>query len=144
MRGVGIAVVGLLIWGCGGGTASRPAEEQTERFGKPTQPETGTETDDTAIQPNLEAKIREVFSRREPKVARCYSKRMEDKKLEQGEFTVKVQIRGGKAVQVNVTGKQWQDDQIQGCIEKLVGEWSFPEADEEIPFSYTYRFVPLT
>src|SRR5690349_2153182 len=92
----GIAVVGLFLWACGGGAANRPkpeTEEDGPRMAADKPAETGAEVDESVVSPDVEAKIRQVFSRREPKVAGCYSKRMEEKKLAEGEFLVKVQIR---------------------------------------------------
>jgi hypothetical protein len=140
--GVRSLALALVLAACGGGGGAQshqqpvlPGEGGNDGVGD--GPEVEAPTDDVGMEQDL----RRIFERKQSSVARCYSKRMAEKPdLAKGEFEIKTTITAERAGATEVRGVTWRDTEIEGCVTKLISEWTFPDVKGPLPFTYRYVF----
>jgi len=135
-----LGALAMCALGCGGGQAATRRPAQDDEPGSTVVDEPDDDQGDLSGDLGNEKDVRGMFERKQSTVARCYTKRLVQKPdLAKGAFEIKTTIVREKATGTEVRGVDWRDSEIEACVTRYVGEWTF--ADVRGPVTITYRYV---
>jgi hypothetical protein len=135
----GVAVLAMLITGCGG----KPA---------PVTPAGGSTVaarDDSAsmIPPETMDEIQRTLDRKRATMSRCLALAVDAKELPRnakGKVTLDLVIApGGKATEVKIVRASIESKSLDECLISRVREIQFPDVSKPVPTSYTYGFEAM-
>src|SRR3954464_11961453 len=134
MRVMAGLVAVMCVVGC---AEEQPARRQSRTAASE---DTRSSVDPSAITPERQDAIERLFSRKAGDLQACWSEEYEknhNRKLE-GDVTVQLTVApSGQANDVKVINSTLQNQDIESCVVKAVGSWSFPEGAGNMPYHRT-------
>ncbi len=135
MRITGAMVALMLVGGC---AEEQPA--QRHRSATPAEESGGNSSDPGAVTPERQSAVERLFARKAVDLQGCWTDEYEknhNRKLE-GDVTVQLVVEStGKASDVKVIKSTLQNQDVEGCVVRTVGSWSFPEGAGAMPYNRT-------
>jgi hypothetical protein len=99
-----------------------------------------TPTPESGVTPEQNDAIDALFRRKAPELQACWTEEYEkthDRKLE-GDVTLGLTVaRNGQPRDVKVLTSTLKNTDIEGCVQKTIAQWSFPEVPEPVPYMRT-------